>query len=261
MNIVIFDHNRMLSSKLRNLLDICFVKLHYTSFKTFTLDKESIMQSDLSHIEVMFFNLDCMGPKGFAIASQLHSQYPNLLLILISERPDYAPAGYRIGGFRYLIQGQLESEIMPCVTDIMNTLYPERRMLRIRGEFGDTCINTISIIYMEGSPNRRVYLHTTSQSVVECHGKLADFTSQLYNCGFLRIQRGYLVNMRYITSIKNYWVVLDNGEQLKTSEKNFSELRTQYYSWKSTLNTPQPNYSLGFGLPVSLPFLSTSSAE
>lgn len=238
MNIVIFDHDRMFSSKLRKLLNICFVKLHYTYFKTIVLEKESIMQSDLSLMQAMFFNLDCMGSKSFDIASQLHSQYPNLLLILISERTDYAPAGYRIGAFRYLIKEQIESEILPCVTDIMNTLFPERRAIRILGALGNICINTACIIYFEGSPYRRVYLHTTSQSVVECRGKLADFTNQLHNCGFLRIQRGYLVNMCHITSIKNYWVVLDNGEQLKTSEKNFSELRTLYYNWKKKLSSP-----------------------
>ena len=50
--------------------------------------------------------------------------------------------------------------------------------------------------------------------------------------GFLRVHRSFLVNMLYILKLQSQEVVLKDGTALKVSERNYSELKTQYQTWK-----------------------------
>ena len=47
------------------------------------------------------------------------------------------------------------------------------------------------ILYVEGTPYRRVLLHTTEAAspVLECRGKMNDYTERLSGKGFIRLQK------------------------------------------------------------------------
>lgn len=62
--------------------------------------------------------------------------------------------------------------------------------------------------------------------------RISSIEEELAGKGFLRIHRGFLVNMRHITVIKNYEAKLSTGEKLAVGVKNYSAVRAIYTKWK-----------------------------
>jgi DNA-binding LytR/AlgR family response regulator len=90
------------------------------------------------------------------------------------------------------------------------------------------------MVYFEGTPLRRVILHTTQQHALEqeCIGKLGEYETLLTDKGFLRIQKSFLVNMAHIVKIKSYVATLDTGEKLTVSERNYQQICQRFTLWK-----------------------------
>ena len=47
-----------------------------------------------------------------------------------------------------------------------------------------------------------VLLHSTDGKVIECKGGLSELEAAIKDKGFLRLQRSFLANMRYILTMK-----------------------------------------------------------
>lgn len=73
---------------------------------------------------------------------------------------------------------------------------------------------------------------TGEKTPLECSGKLAEFEDRLINEGFLRLQRSFLANIRHIKKISSYTAYLDNGTELKVTDKNYNRLRSSFLAWK-----------------------------
>ena len=67
---------------------------------------------------------------------------------------------------------------------------------------------------------------------MECSGKLTEFEDALKSDGFLRLQRSCLANMRHIKKISSYTAYLDDGTELKVSDRNYNALRNTFLAWK-----------------------------
>jgi DNA-binding LytR/AlgR family response regulator len=104
----------------------------------------------------------------------------------------------------------------------------------LSGKNGQFTMPVSQILYFEGASGRKVYLHTAGNgnTVMECVAKLSELEAELSEQGFLRIQRSFLVNMQHIAQLRNYEVLLSNGEKLKTSRQQFSEVKSAYTLWR-----------------------------
>lgn len=84
------------------------------------------------------------------------------------------------------------------------------------------------IQYFESS-NRIIYLHTSNCSY-EFYGKLNDLEEMMSGTGqhYIRIHQSYLVNFKYIRSLKNSEVILVNGETLPISPNRHKQVRQEF---------------------------------
>ena len=88
-----------------------------------------------------------------------------------------------------------------------------------------------NIVYAE-SRQHQVCIHLKDGESHVCYGSLSSLDVPLCPLGFLRVHRSFLVNMLYILKLQSQKVVLKDGTALKVSERNYSELKTQYQTWK-----------------------------
>ena len=88
-----------------------------------------------------------------------------------------------------------------------------------------------NIVYAE-SRQHQVCIHLKDGESHVCYGSLSSLEVPLCPLGFLRVHRSFLVNMLYILKLQSQEVVLKDGTALKVSERNYSELKTQYQTWK-----------------------------
>lgn len=197
-----------------------------------------ILQScDLALLDV---DLDLDRCNGMDLARKLRELRRDAVILFITNFIEYAPEGYEVQAFRYILKHDLESSLNTYLPQALQRLDSEKEMFKIKmdGEIIDLPIN--QILYMEVQQHYTTLFvqQNPSRSDVkayEVHTSLSNLEKQLESHGFLRIHKSYLVNMKYIQKFQIRGVQLYNGTVLRVSETNYAENKQKFLFWKGCI--------------------------
>lgn len=232
MKIAICDDNQAFSKYLYGKLVNYFAQIDKQCQCEIFATPASLIAADLAATHVIFLDVDMPGMNGIDVARKLRITYPDIFIVFVTGWIKYAPAGYCVSAFRYLLKQRLDDELFQCLDDIRDKIARSQEQIQLQGREWPVEIALTDIIYFEGSAYRMVQLHTLDGKTIECRGKLLEIEDTLKNKGFLRIQKSFIVNMHHILQIKNYKAYLRDGTTLKTTERNYSEICSQYLIWR-----------------------------
>lgn len=233
MNIVICDDSAVFASELRRKIsDIC-AKRDWPLECRLYHNPQVVLDSNLSSVQAIFLDIDMPMLNGLELAKKLREKYPELVLIFVTAYIEYAPAGYRVDAFRYILKSQIGTELEEVLDEVQQKIYGDNETILVHQREQDTILLTKNILYIEGTPNRMVLLYLSSAATpMKCIGKLSEYEERLKGKGFLRLQKSFLANMLHIKRMSNYIVTMRDGTQLKTSERNYSDISDMYLQWK-----------------------------
>lgn len=200
------------------------------------VDGQALLQMDFSAIDTLFLDIEMPGINGLDIARQLRSKYENLILVFVTGFIEYAPSGYKVQAFRYLLKSKIDQELPECLQDIHQKFHADRESISFNTPEGEIFVRLSSIVYLEGTHKRCTLAHLyqmDESDCIKCTGTLSSYERQLDSKGFLKLQRSYFVNMRYIEKISNYKVFLKTKEILTMSRPRFNENRQKFLLWKA----------------------------
>lgn len=186
----------------------------------------------LQNCDIALLDVDLEGQveSGIDLARRLRAVNRRAMILFITNFIEYAPEGYEVQAFRYILKRDLDAvlgrylmQAMEQLSDASDTL-----QLQSKGEILD--IPFESILYLE------VLGHSVSvfadSAVYTVNASLSSFEQQLENHGFLRVHKSYLVNMRHIRKFQCRELTLDDGSTLRVSEKSYAEQKRKYLLWK-----------------------------
>lgn len=174
-----------------------------------TRGEEVLARSDLAQYQLALLDVDLETMTGIALGRRLKQQNPELVLVYISAYLEFAPEGYTVRAFRYLLKRDMERMLPSCLDAVLAEHSRECRTLPIRQGRRETEVPLDQIYYLE-----------------------SDLPASLQEDGFLRVGRSFVVNMRYIRQISNYKVMLQNGVELGVSRNGYAAIRGAYLEWK-----------------------------
>lgn len=64
---------------------------------------KTLLEDDLSSIQVAFLDIDMPEFNGLDVAKVLHQRYPEMILVFVTSFIKYAPSGYKVNAFRYSV--------------------------------------------------------------------------------------------------------------------------------------------------------------
>lgn len=193
----------------------------------------AMLESDLNWVQVIFLDISMPELNGLDVAKRLKETYPDVIIVFVTGFIEYAPAGYHVSAFRYLLKQQLETSLPLVMEELQRKLCEAEGSITIEQKSGMLTLPLKSILYLEGTPNRRVLFHQiNSGQPLEALGKLADYEQRLSGNGFLKLQKSFIANMSYISKISSYQVVLKDGTVLNASEKYYRQVQATFLQWK-----------------------------
>lgn len=233
MNIIICDDDEhflfFLKQKLQNYLKINEISFKIEQFKSGKeLLKYNITQMDLIFLDIRMKELD-----GIQVAQILRRRNPEFILIFISSYIEYAPLGYEIKAFRYILKDQIDTLFDVTMDSILREMGYFRTEVTLDFSFGAETFFTDNLIYIE-SDLHVTYFHFHSKTR-HLYSTLDSIQKILPNEEFVRIHKSYLVNIRYLVDVRNYTAYLDNGEELPISQKRFSEIKRKLFIYRGKL--------------------------
>lgn len=239
IRIIICDDDEAFLERLRNAIDSAMQDMNIKA-KMHTYSRmEDIGQPILESCDIAFLDIDFVGARynGMDIARKLRNARKDAIIIFVTNFIEYAPEGYEVQAFRYVLKLDVESKLKDYLQQAVAQLQSVCEMLKIKvnGEIIDIPLK--SILYIE-SQLRMVLIHaqkdSSGKSVKQysCYASLSDMEKQLEPQGFLRIQKSYLVNMTHLQRFQYREAMLDNGTILPVSEKNYAGLKQKYLYWR-----------------------------
>ena len=185
------------------------------SFQIFRFANGADFLQDYRAVYAVVF-LDVQMPKmnGLETALQLRRYDKNVSIIFITNLVQYALKGYEVDAVSYLIKPVSYYDFSMKFKKALDIyLLNEDRSFTVNTPGGLYRISTDKLMYVE-IMNHRLFYHLIDD-VIEMTGVLSGVEQQLSRFGFLRCNKCYLVNPKFIVKVKGSTVqVGDNLLQI-----------------------------------------------
>ena len=195
---------------------------------------EDISSTILHQCDIAILDIDFAGKRynGIDIAKRLRGARSDAVIIFLTNYLEYAPEGYEVNAFRYLLKSDMSKKIELYLDQAL-----EHFNFQIDGAIIETPIS--SILYIESQRHKvKLFVQLPNSRKVGAYalsGSIGKMEEDLADKGFLRVHKSYLVNMAHIHRYTCHQVDLDNGMSLKSSAARYAEQKAQYLLWKGEI--------------------------
>lgn len=231
MNILVCDDNESFVLELTEKIHHSCICLGVNASITPFIHPKQI--SAMSQYDIAFLDVDMEEMTGISLAKILRQQTPNIVIIFVTNFIQYAPDGYEVSAFRYLLKSDIDKKLSDYLKLAFEQVFQSRKVITISINAEDVDIPIQNILYFES--NRRIitiHLINFNRKQYQFYGNMTDLSEKFKVLGFLRIQKSFLVNMNYIELFQFGKVQLKNGQVLSSSKKNHAEIKKVYLQWR-----------------------------
>ncbi len=188
---------------------------------------------DYDSYDIAFLDIDMEKLNGINLARKLRQENPGIVIIFLTNFIQYAPEGFEVQAFRYLLKSDMQERLVSYFEDAVREVVREKQIITISVNAELIDIPVSHILYLE-SNLRVVTMHLINDDREEYrfYGNMTDLSEKLEALGFLRVQKSFLVNMEYIEQLQYEKVSLYGGIVLPSSAKNHKTLKQQYLKWR-----------------------------
>lgn len=172
--------------------------------------------------DIIFCDIMMQPLNGIELGRKIRSIDKKVTLVYLTSNLEFAPLGYEVRAFRYLLKPISKEALLSVMNDIRKEHNKERKLLF------DTSIGSIlfpesSLIYIEAFDKEAKIFYDSDSFYVK--KSLSDLENMLTKQHFFRIHRKYLVHLDHVLEYDNNKVTLDNGKTLPISRRRSKEFR------------------------------------
>lgn len=182
-----------------------------------------LKEADLMQADILFLDIDMPDMSGMQVAEKVKEQNGDVNLVFLTNREDLVFKAIQFQPYRFLRKGKLEEELEETIHRLIIKIADETLLYQFARGGNAVKIPIREIIYLE-SQGHNIQIHCRTK-VHTIRGKLSEYDKRLEKYGFIRIHSGFLVNVRYIYTIRYQGICLDNGENLPVSRKKLDEIK------------------------------------
>lgn len=166
--------------------------------------------------DIIFMDIEMPDLDGMATARKLRELDPVVIIIFVTNMAGYAIKGYEVEALDYMVKPVGYFNFTLKLKKALRKLGRAAEVsVSVPQESGVMRLNSSQIRYVEVINHDLVY-HTDT-GAYETRGSLSETEKLLGGHGFARCNHCYLVNLRYVSGIREDCVVLVSGDALRIS--------------------------------------------
>ena len=179
--------------RVRDICDTAMIMPHQS--------QAEIPQSCLSDCGIALLDIDFRGQdhNGIQIAQRLREVNRDAVIIFVTNYVEYAPEGYEVQAFRYLLKSDLDRKLEPYLRDAIEKLQQTRETITVTVSGEPITLQLRDVLYIEAQAhNALIYIQRQGDAQsqhLRIYASLKSLDAELSSRGFLRIQKSFLANM------------------------------------------------------------------
>lgn len=232
MKIAICDDEQTCIDKLLTLIHQYFSEKQMLPELFAFTDPQLFGKSELSGYDIVFLDANMGEISGIEAAKALRAVNKTAILVYISAFVEYAPMGYGVDAFRYLMKENLEREFAVSMDEILFRYQKLCERISIITLQGNVSVNITDLLLIESFRHQLTFHLADGTQLESGRHTLAELSQTLSPFHFLRIHKSFLVNPEHILTIKNRLATLDNGLCLNCGKQGYAEILRAFMLWK-----------------------------
>lgn len=202
----------------------CPVPMDISTFES----GEQFLTAPSLNYEVVFMDIEMGRMNGIETAAIVRKKNKDAFIFLTTSHTQYAIQGYSVAATDFIVKPVEYSRIKEHMDRIVTQYLKTKKSIVVKQKSGLKKIPVAQIRYIE------VYGHklliNTGMEQIEVIGTLKNWVQDLKDYGFVKCNKCYLVNLRYVNRIENGNVKVENQwlEISRREKKSFIEAFTNY---------------------------------
>ncbi len=220
IKIAIVDDDIQYTKKIKDLI----LQSGSASYDIYTYNNvQSFVDAKIIDYEIIFFDIEIGSESGISTALAFRELNNASLIIFVTNYSQYISEAFKTMPFQYILKPIDEKLFYEEFNRAIKTVTNSKKSLCLKSSLGDTEIEIGTIKYIE-SINRRLLFHLCDR-VVASYGILKDYANCLEPYSFIQCHASFVVNLKFVLSIKNYEITLKDGKKIPISKKHLESTR------------------------------------
>lgn len=233
MHIAICDDDSVLVAILRAHIESWALKNgQQITISTFENAENFLLNwTSSARFDLLFLDIKMKKMTGMELAEVIRKADSEMDIVFVAADRDLVFKGYEVGALNYLIKPIEEEGCHKCLTkakERLTSLESSSLVVQIDGRL--VRIRYDDIMYFESAAH---YLHLyTIKEKLRYRKKIGETEAELSDMKeFTRIHRSYLVSLRYVSSVEESSVVLENKVSLPIGRKYWQDTYRAFVSY------------------------------
>ena len=180
--------------------------------------------------DLLFLDIQLPDMLGIDAAREIRKKDENVCIVFVTNLSQYAIDGYTVNAYDYILKPLLYPAFEVKFKRILKVLsHKQERLLTLKTKQEIFRVDINSLLYVE-SEGHHLHFHTADRDF-EVWGTLAKYEEELSPSFFYRCNSCYLVNLRYVESLKGN-IVTVHGRELVVSQAKRKSFMVQLAKYK-----------------------------
>lgn len=182
--------------------------------------------------DILLLDIQIPDMLGIEVARRLRQKDTTVIIMFVTSFSQYAIEGYSVEAMDYILKPVSFAPFSAKLARALRVIkqrQTEGIMMSVKTKTNIRRFPSSKLAYIEVINHNLIY-HLTDGTILSQWGSLGRVEEELREYYFVRCNSGYLVNLRYVETIKGNYVIV-NGDSLKISapkRKEFLGAVAQY---------------------------------
>ena len=164
--------------------------------------------------------------SGLELAKKIRIEDKSVPIIFVTGYDEYIQYGYDVSALHYLIKPVNKEKLFQALNKLSEKEENVKSLI-LNSENEVRRIKMNDVLYVEADGHGSI-MHTTDE-VIHLKESFGNIEKQVLPMGeAVKCHRAYLVNLRFVSSIQNSNLFLDNGENLPISRSRMKNVQREF---------------------------------
>ena len=193
---------------------------------------------EMTKYKIVFLDINMDKLDGMNTARKIREVSNDMFIVFVTAFINYTLEGYRVDAVRYILKNnvnfpELVYECMDAISAKMNYVVKRKKF---QFNEGTREVSLERLLYIESQLHKlEFYIMEECVNKYTLYRTLNDMEKEIASRDFVRIHQSFLVNMKHITDVSRYRVLLSNGVKLNIPKARYKHVEETYVAYKGEI--------------------------